>query len=156
MKALIIYDSVFGNTEKIARSIAKGLGTVHEVSVIKIGSATPDMIPASDLLIIGSPTRAFNPTPEIKAFVSKISPSSLEGRRVASFDTRANLETIKSKFFRKVVDKAGYAAKFISREMKKKGAVLIAPAEGFLVNGEQGPLMEGELERAEEWGRKLA
>lgn len=79
----------------------------------------------------------------------------LAGARVAAFDTRIALETIDSKVFRFVVDKGGYAAKTIAKSLENKGGRLAAPGEGFYVSGEQGPLKEGELERAAAWASKL-
>jgi hypothetical protein len=74
---------------------------------------------------------------------------------VAVFDTRIALETIKSKVFRFMVNTGGYAASTMAKQLAKKHASVIASPEGFLVTGEEGPLKEGELERAAEWGRQL-
>ena len=63
MKALILYDSVYGNTEKIALAIGHALGTQEEVSVVKAGEARPDQLAGSDLLIVGAPTQRFRTTP---------------------------------------------------------------------------------------------
>jgi hypothetical protein len=71
--------------------------------------------------------------------------------RVAAFDTRIVLETIDSKALRFLVDKGGYAASTIAKTLEKKGGKLTAPPEGFFVTGEQGPLKDGELERAADW-----
>ncbi len=74
---------------------------------------------------------------------------------MAAFDTRLWLDTIDSKALRFVVDKGGYAANSIAKSLVKKGGQLAAPPEGFLVTGEQGPLKDGELDRASAWGRKF-
>lgn len=71
--------------------------------------------------------------------------------RVAAFDTRIVLETIDSKALRFLVDKGGYAANTIAKTLEKKGGKPTAPPEGFFVTGEQGPLKDGELERATDW-----
>jgi hypothetical protein len=65
------------------------------------------------------------------------------------------LETISSKALRFLVDKGGYAASTIAKMLQKKGGKLFFAPEGFFVTGEQGPLKEGELERATEWARKF-
>jgi flavodoxin len=151
MKALIVYDSVFGNTEKIAQSIAAALQT----SALSVGQVTADNLRDIDLLVIGSPTRSFRPTEGIAKLINGLPKSHLAGVRVAAFDTRIVLETIDSKALRFLVDKGGYAASTIAKTLAKKGGKLALPPEGFLVTGEQGPLQDGEPERAAEWARKF-
>jgi hypothetical protein len=65
------------------------------------------------------------------------------------------LDTINSPVFRFIVNKGGYAANTIANTLKKKGGILLAPPEGFLVTGEQGPLKDGELERAADWAKQI-
>jgi flavodoxin I len=156
MKAVIIYDSVFGNTEKVARSIAEGLPAIYEVEVSKASAATLQQIKGAQLLVVGSPTRAFSATPALKAFLDFLPSGSLRGVRSVAFDTRIQTSGIKSLLLRKIVEKGGYAGKLITARLKQKGATLILPDEGFFVSGEEGPLVTGELERAKEWGSKLA
>lgn len=151
MNALVIFDSVFGNTEKIARSIAAVLGT----QVIPISQVDADQLRGLDLLVIGSPTRGFRPTEGIRKLLDGLPKNYLAGVRVAAFDTRIVLETIGSKALRFLVDKGGYAARSIAKTLEKKGGQLGAPPEGFFVTGEQGPLKDGELDRAAAWAGKL-
>jgi flavodoxin len=152
MKALVIYDSVFGNTEKIARSIAAALGA----PAIPVTQADAGQLRSLDLLVVGSPTRGFRPTEGISKLLNSLPKNHLAGVRVAAFDTRIVLETIDSKALRFLVDKGGYAASTIAKVLEKKGGHLVAPGEGFYVTGEQGPLKDGELERAAAWAGKLA
>lgn len=147
MKTLVIYDSVFGNTGKIAQAIAAARGT----AAIPVDQATLVSLHGVEALIVGSPTRKFRPTDAISKFLSELPKNHLTGVRVAAFDTRIWLETIDSKAFRFIVDKGGYAASAIAKALEKKGGRLAAPGEGFFVTGEQGPLKEGELERAAGW-----
>jgi flavodoxin len=156
MKALIIYDSVFGNTQKIANAIEAGISADCEVVSSSIENATIDQLMGIDLLVIGSPTRGFRPTEPMKGFLAKISTELIAEIQVATFDTRIDLLTIKSGFLRFVVNKGGYAADGMAKQFKKMGAKSVLAAEGFLVTGEEGPLKEGELERAEKWGLQLA
>lgn len=154
MKILVIYDSVFGNTEKIARAIGgafEGVGA----ETLPVGRVTAAMLQGLDLLVIGSPTRGFRPTEALTKFLSPLSKDSLQGTRVAAFDTRIALETIDSSVFRFIVDKGGYAANALGRALEKKGGCLLASPEGFFVSGEQGPLKEGEMQRAAGWGQLL-
>jgi flavodoxin len=155
VKTLIVYDSFFGNTEKIALEIGAALGERGEVETLPVSQATPEKVGGLDLLIVGSPTRGFRPTEAISKFLNSLSKEQLAGLGVVAFDTRIALETIDSAVFRLVVDKGGYAASTIGKALKKKGGTLLAPPEGFLVTGEQGPLKDGELERAKEWARQL-
>ncbi|MEN4013742.1 MAG: flavodoxin family protein [Bellilinea sp.] len=152
MNILVLYDSVFGNTEKIARAVAAGLETTDCLPVSQAAAAPPAGL---HLLVIGSPTRGFRPTEAISRWLSGLGSQSLSGMRAAAFDTRIVLGTIQSPVFRFIVDKGGYAANTIAKTLQKKGARLAAPGEGFFVTGEQGPLKDGELERAEAWAQHL-
>jgi len=150
MKTLIIYDSVFGNTRKIAEAIASGINP-KDLTLASIDKADHALLKEVGLLIIGSPTRQFRPTPNIINYLKGIADLSLKGIKVAAFDTRVDLEIIKSRTFRFVVNTGGYAANQMARKMVRAGGELLLPAEGFLVTGEQGPLKAGELERAAKW-----
>jgi flavodoxin len=151
MKALIVYDSVFGNTEKVAQSMAAAL----QASALPVSQVATDKLRGLDLLIVGSPTRSFRPTPAISQFLKALLKNHLAGIQVAAFDTRIWLNTIDSAAFRFIVDKGGYAASTMAKALTKEGGKLLAPPEGFLVTGEQGPLKEGELERAAAWARRF-
>jgi len=154
MKAILIYDSVFGNTRQIAEAIGKGLAKVGEAEIYQILDARPERLNGYDYLVIGSPTRGFRPTPAVARFLKDLPADSLRGMMVAAFDTRVKLSDIKSGFFRFIVDKGGYAANTIAKQLQKKGGNLVLPPEGFYVSGEEGPLKEGEPERAALWINK--
>jgi flavodoxin I len=144
MKALIVYDSVYGNTEKIARAIAEAITPSGEVKVLRAGEANPSELESIDLLIVGSPTHGGRPTPAIQDFLNRV--PSLRGINVAAFDTRSA-----TKFARVF----GYAAGRIASNLKGKGGTLMASPEGFFVTGTRGPLKEGELERAAGWAKGI-
>jgi len=146
MKALIVYDSVYGNTEKIAGAVAEAITPVGEVKVLRTSEANPSELASIDLLIVGSPTHGGRPTPAIKDLLNKVPELSLQGINVAAFDTRNTT---------KLVGVFGYAAGRIARNLKGKGGTLIASPEGFFVTGLKGPLKEGELERAAAWAKGL-
>jgi flavodoxin len=156
MKVLVIYDSVFGNTEKIAQAIGEALARDNDVQILPVGEVKAAYEQGLELLVIGSPTRSFRPTETMTNFLKAMPKNSLKDIRVAAFDTRIALETIDSSALRFIVDKGGYAAKAIAKELEKKGGYLLVPPEGFLVTGEQGPLKDGELERAAKWVEKLS
>jgi flavodoxin len=156
-KALVVYDSFFGNTERIAQSIGNALGRPEDVGILRVGNVRPEQLAGLKLLIVGSPTRAFRPTPAIKNFLKSIPKNGLKGVKVAAFDTRMTEEEIDSAVFilRILVNIFGYAAKPISDRLVKKGGQLIVPPEGFFVHGTEGPLKEGELERASNWAKQI-
>ena len=156
MKALIVYDSFFNNTEQIARAIGEGLGGEGEVGIIRVSEAKPEQLPRVDILIVGSPTRAFRPSPATSAFLRGIPREGLVGVKVAAFDTGLAMDDIGSPVLRFLVRIFGYAAKPISGKLKGKGGEVIVPPEGFFVAGTKGPLKEGELQRAADWGKRIA
>ena len=146
MKALIVYDSVYGNTEKIARAIAEAIDSSGEVKVLKASEASPSELAAPDLLILGTPTHGGRPTPAVHDLLNRVPGSSLDGINIAAFDTRSM-----SKFARVF----GNAAGRVARHLTKKGGVLVASPEGFFVTATKGPLKEGELERATDWAKAM-
>ena len=140
MKALIVYDSVYGNTEKIAKSIGDAI--TGDVKVLRIGEVNPGELESIDFLIVGSPTYGGRPTPAIKDFLNKVSETAIKGINVAAFDTRLSARWVRI---------FGYAAGKIASSLKRKGGNLILSPEGFFVKGSKGPLKEREAERAASW-----
>jgi flavodoxin len=156
MKAVVVYDSFFGNTEQIARAIGDALGPSEDVSVLRVGDVKPGQIAGLDLLIVGSPTRAFSASPDTKAWLKKLGSASLKGIKVAGFDTRVDVKEVDSRVLPVFVRMFGYAAEPISEILTKKGGVQAAPPEGFIVLDKEGPLKDGELKRAAAWARQIA
>ena len=158
MKALIIYDSVFGNTGKVAQAIGEVISENLEgdTQTLQVDDVILNHLQGLRLLVVGSPTRSFRPTEAITKLINQMSKKQLAGVQVAAFDTRILLDTIDSKALRFIVDKGGYAANTIAKALQKKGGNLVSDPEGFLVTGEQGPLKEGELKRAEDWANQLS
>lgn len=155
MKILIAYDSVFGNTREIAVAIHRALSDKHQADILSVNEVNPQKAASADFLIVGSPTRGFRPTPAISRFLKSIPKAELSGKPVAAFDTRIKLDDINSKALRFMVKKGGYAAKPIAAQLIKKGGVQMADPEGFYVKGEEGPLYEGETDRAMRWAKEL-
>jgi len=145
MKALVVYDSVHGNTEKVAQAI--GAAIPGTVLVSRVGLVSARDLDALDLLVIGSPTVGGRPTASIQAFVNGLPESTASRVRLAAFDTRITLK------FARVF---GYAAPRVAEALARKCSGGPVPAEGFIVRGRSGPLADGELERAAEWGRKAS
>lgn len=155
MKVLTIYDSYFGNTEKIAHAIGDALGSHKGVEVLRVGTVKPEQLTGLDLLIVGSPTRAFRPSAPITRLLKGIARKGLEGVRVAAFDTRFSASDVESRVLRTLMNSFGYAAKPIADRLARVDGELIIPPEGFIVVDTEGPLREGELERAEAWARRI-
>lgn len=138
MKALVIYDSTFGNTEKVAQAIGEAIeGRVRPVDDVSVAE-----LEGFDLLIVGLPTQDGFPTEGIDGLAKTA--LAFEGVDVAAFDTRT-----KRTIF-------GYAAPRIARHLESNGGILVAPPEGFFVLGKRGPLKDGELERAAQWAKDVA
>jgi flavodoxin len=156
MKSLIVYDSLYGNTEVIAQVIKHVLDGQGEVGIGRAGSLSLDQLSGVQLLVVGSPTQRFRPTVGIHDFLNSIPANGLKGMKVAAFDTRLTQAEIDKNpplpFFVRLY---GYAARRIAQQLRKKGGELVVPAEGFLVEGMKGPLVQGEVERAEAWARAL-
>jgi len=146
MKTLIVYDSVYGNTEKIAGAMAEAITASGEVKVLRAGEANPSELESLDLLIVGSPTHGGRPMPAVQDFLNKVTQQSLEGIKVAAFDTRAMSK------FAKIF---GNAAGRIGGHLTKKGGALVASPDGFFVTGTKGPLKEEEPERAAAWAKGI-
>ncbi len=151
MKALVVYDSAFGNTEKIAQAMAEALNCEAR----RVAEVQPAQLTGLDALIVGSPTQKFQPLKPVKDFLKDIPSGKLNGVRVAAFDTRISLQDANSAILNFFVKLFGYAAEPIGKRLTKKGGELAMPPEGFYVEGTEGPLKEGELERAAAWAQQI-
>jgi flavodoxin len=144
MRTMVVYDSVYGNTEKIAQAIGDAVG--GEVRVLRVGEVDVTELNTLDLLFVGAPTHGGRPSPTMREFLDEVPPSALEGINVAAFDTRMTTRWVRI---------FGYAAGRIAKTLQKKGGTLIGAPEPFYVTGGEGPLKEGELERAATWAETI-
>jgi len=155
MKCLILYDSYYSNTEKVAQEIGKALSASLDVEVVRINELKPDALSGVDVLVTGTPTRGFRPSDAFKAYLKDMPPAQLQNVQVAAFDTRIALEDMDNKvgyFFMKIF---GYAAGPLTEQLKAKGGQVIVPGEGFYVLDSEGPLKDGEIERATAWAKTI-
>ena len=143
MSVLIVYDSMYGNTEALAKAMAAAIG--GDVTLSRAGEADLSALAGLDLLIVGAPVHGGRPMPSVQAFLDRL--PALQGTRVAVFDTRLTSRMVKV---------FGYAADRAAASLREKGGVPVGTPEGFLVKGKKGPLKEGELERAVGWARAIA
>jgi flavodoxin I len=144
MKTLVVYDSVHGNTEQIARAIGEAVGGGAEV--LRAEAVEPAELKTVDLLFVGAPTHGGRPSPAMQSFLKKVQGSALQGIDVAAFDTRLSARWVRI---------FGFAAGRIGSTLEKKGGALVASPEGFFVKGTEGPLKEGEVERAARWAQEI-
>lgn len=161
MKALVVVESVFGNTRRIAEAVARGLGEHLDVALVDVADA-PDIVEDVDLLVVGGPTHVFGMTrpntrqgaadqSEGAVAVSAVglrewlSSAHVAAVSCAAFDTRTGKRWI-----------PGSAAAAAAKSLRKRGLTMLVRPESFWVVGTQGPLCDGELARAAAWGASLA
>ncbi len=145
MYALVVYDSQYGNTERIATAIADTLRTSGEVRLARVQPEQPLDLEGVDLLILGCPTQGWRPTTAMQALLAKLTPEQLHGHAIACFDTR----------FQKPRWMTGSAAHRMATSLSRMGITLLVPPESFFVDGTEGPLLTGELGHAAVWARTL-
>jgi hypothetical protein len=121
------------------------------VEVRRVTDIDKAVLRGVELLVVGSPTQGGRPTAATKAFLDAIGSGALRDIEVAAFDTRVE-PTGLLKLFLGVI---GYAAGRIAKALQAKGGRLLAPPEGFIVEGKEGPLRADELARAIRWACKL-
>jgi flavodoxin len=149
MRIVVVYDSVYGNTKRVAQAIAQALGDElrGEVPVIPVGEAKTSELRSVDLLVIGSPTHGALPTEATQAFVKELGEPANSTSRVAAFDTRLSWGFLR---------KHGFAGDRIAEELGPRGWTIEGSPGGFYVRGlRKGPLKKGELERATRWAKAL-
>lgn len=162
MRAIVLYESMFGNTKAVAEAIAAGLTQHGQVAALEVGDV--DGIPrGTDLLVAGGPTHAFGLTrASTRADAASRAHAPLVSRGkgmrewsdalaclptgllVATFDTRLRRPRV-----------PGSAAKALAKRLAKKGGRPIVGPETFWVGDVLGPLLDGELERARSWGYRV-
>ncbi len=137
MKALVIYDSVYGNTKKIAETVAAELG--KGVKAVFVSDFKSKDLTGINLLVVGSPILGFRPSEKTGKFLASLNAGQLKGIKAAAFDTRVRI------FFH------GDAAGKIAAGLKQAGAEIIAEPYGFIVEGREGPLANDAVAKAKEW-----
>ncbi len=166
MRALVVFESMFGNTEKVAGAVARGIQLEGvDTGLVEVRSAPDRLEPDLDLLVVGGPTHAFGmsrastradavrqgasserATTGLREWLGSVELGSHAAPGLATFDTRVSK-------VRWLPQAAGPSA---ARAGQRRGLERVATPCGFLVEDVRGPLVERELERAVEWGRRLA
>jgi flavodoxin I len=145
MKAMVVYDSVHGNTRKIAEAIASGLP--DGVVVATPGTVDTARLAGFDLIVVGSPTQGGRPTPRMQRLIDGLPVSAGKAPAVAAFDTRLSTKFVKL---------FGYAAQKMAAQLQQKGCALKDQPQGYTVKGREGPLQDGEEDKARAWGQRLS
>lgn len=170
MRAVVIYESMYGNTHLIADRIAAGLGASgFEVTVTGVDAADQALVGAVDLVVVGGPTHVHGMSsdrtrsaavdaaakdPDLELDPDAEGPGlrdwfdalpTSDGTRAAAFDTRIDAAAMLT----------GRASKGIAHRLKKHGFTLVAPPRSFLVD-KHNHLLDHEADEAETWGRELA
>ncbi len=147
MNALVLYDSKFGNTERIAEEIALALQEEVSTRLASIGEieGCAEALEAVDLLVVGGPTHRHGVSDALGEVVEGLDADALGGLRAATFDTRIRGARIVT----------GSAAVRLSRLLRRRGAWVVVPPASFIVDGREGPLHEGEREHARVWAREV-
>lgn len=162
MRALTVYESIWGNTEQLARAVARALKPGRVVDLFSSDDA-PASVDGYDLIVVGGPTHAFSmsrpatretakkqhaasrvPTRGIREWIGALQPAS-SPTAVVAFDTRVDSPRL-----------PGSAAKVARHELRSLGFSADAKPMSFHVHGYQGPLVDGELDRAAAWALSLA
>ena len=163
MKALVVYESMFGNTKQVAQAIARGLEKSAEVELVEVSDAPPNPDVDVDLIVAGGPTHAFSMSRAstrgnaidrgategeqgigLREWIEAL-PKGRHADKIATFDTRV----------RTMRHLPGSAAKGAAKAARHHRYESAAPAESFYVDDIEGPLLGGELDRAEAWGKQL-
>jgi flavodoxin len=146
MHILIVYFSKFGNTQKVAEAIAEELDHEASVQVIHSDELSASVLEDVDLVIMGTPTHRMNLPEAVRPVFDQMPRRILHKNPVAAFDTSYKMSPFLSRFT---------AAKKLSHKLRKLGGKRIVLPETFHVMEREGPLYEGELERAREWTRLI-
>lgn len=159
MKAIVVYESLWGNTAAIARAVAEGIGP--DARALHTDEAGPAEITGADLIVAGAPVLAFRlPTDAIRASVATDrdapSPADLVHPSMRAWLGSLPAGTGRAAVFETRISwSPGGSTGAIAKSLQKAGYRLVGRPAKFVVKGKYGPLRDGELERARTWGAEL-
>jgi flavodoxin len=145
MNTLFLYDSRFGNTELLARTMAFVLGEHGLARLVRVEQAGPHTLTGVDLLVLADPTERHGVSPAFHTWLDSVPVSQLRELPFAVFDTRRHLPGWLS----------GSAAHTIAHRLEQAGAVPVVPPESFFITDEPAALRPGEMERADAWAHRV-
>jgi flavodoxin len=150
MNALVVYFSKFGNTRMLAESIAErmaeSIGSGESVRVVDAEQLDSDALAGTDMVVVGVPTHRMNLPEAVRPVLDALPRRALKDKAVAAFDTSYRMNALLSRFT---------AARRLDRQLRKLGGRRLVAPETFIVEGREGPLEEGEVERAREWAESI-
>jgi flavodoxin len=147
-QAAVIYDSRFGNNEKLAQALKTGMvNTGLSVDALKIGDFDPRTLPRYDLICVGGPTHVARMSNPVKSFFSELKTIDLRGKKGFCYGTRMESRM-------NIFDING-SAKKIEGKLKRKGVHILVPAVNVIVEGREGPLVSGSEKRFIDLGAEL-
>jgi hypothetical protein len=160
MKAVVVYESLWGNTAAIARAIAEGLGP--GAAALSTAQATPETLAGADLIVAGAPLFAFRlPTDDIRETIRKKAATFAVPPDFSHPSLRAWLASLPrgqgraAAFETRIWWSPGGATGAVLKGLENAGYAPLARGKRFRVAGMTGPLKPGELDRARKWGEKL-
>jgi flavodoxin len=146
MNALVVYYSKFGHTRQIAEAIADSLGSEGWVRLLPMDQLTPPDLADVDLVIMGCPTHRMNLPEAVRPLFDTLPRRVLRGKSMAAYDTSYKMSPFLARFT---------AAKKLSRKLRKLGGKQLVPPETFHVVAREGPLYDGEVDRARVWAGSI-
>jgi len=169
MRAVIVYESMYGNTRAIADAIGEGLRAAGDVRVVPVAEAGPGLLGQADLVVVGGPTHAHSmsrPATRTAAMeASRKAGSQLRLDPAASgpgvrdwLGAMGQVDAACAAFDTRIAGPAvltGRASKGIASLLQRHGLTALASPESFLVT-KANELYPGQAERAREWGALLA
>jgi hypothetical protein len=168
MKAVVVYESMYGNTHLVADEIAASLGATMDVRVLPLDLATSDDVGDADLVVVGAPThvhgmsRPSTRTAAVEAAekddslsIDPDAPGSGIREWLSSLPTRAGIAAAFDTRIDAPATLTGRASKGIARQLRKHGFVLLVDPESFLVT-KHNTLLDGEAEHAQRWAATIA
>jgi hypothetical protein len=160
MKAIVVYESLWGNTSAIARAIAEGIGP--DAQALSTAEATAPVIAGADLIVAGAPVHAFSlPTDGSRRSAEGNAAKAPAPPDLSHPSMRAWLKAVAAGRGRCAAFETAFrwspsgATSAISRTLQRAGYPPISRSQRFVVTGGQGPLRDGEVERARAWGADL-
>ena len=140
MEILIIYDSFYGNTLKVAEMFQSEFAVLGlQAEIRHVEQTRPEDFEERELIVIGSPTRGFRESQAMAAFL-KNKEFPFANKRFFVFDTRISLEDIRSRLLKKMMPWFGYAAQHMEKQLAKRKATIVKPAIGYPVVSSEGPI----------------
>ena len=162
-RALVVFESMFGNTQKIAEAVEQGLSSHVPTDILEVGTAPHALGEGIELLVVGGPTHAFGMSrPGTREDATRQAGGHVVSGGIGMREWLTTLERTPGKVTVAAFDTRiakprvpGSAARAAEKRLRKLGFRVAVASESFYVTGTAGPLVEGEEERARAWGEKL-